>query len=102
MAHTLDTNICTKSLKLLADFWHLRILEELATTELRYCALQRALDDVNPATLTKKLQVLENEDIIERHEEAQGHHVSYALTKKGQASLPVLSAIKTFSDTLEK
>jgi len=89
---------CTESLKLLADFWHLRIIEALSLEgEQRFCELQRTLDNVNPATLTKKLGVLEEAKIISRRE-TNDQHVTYALTKRGTASLQVLTAIKKFSN----
>ncbi len=90
------TAICEANLRLLSDFWHLRIIEELASTPLRYCELQRALHDVNPATLTKKLGVLEGAGLIERSE-LHDQHVTYGLTKRGAAALPVLVAIKNFA-----
>ena len=57
---------CEKSLRLLGDFWTLRIIESLKDGKLRFCEIQRSVGNVNPATLTKKLQVLEQERFCSR------------------------------------
>jgi len=88
---------CTHSLKLLADFWNLRIIESLLHGEQRYCELQRSIGNVNPTTLTKKLTELEAAGLLARIENSSGHSVSYTLTTLGKDSLPVLEAIKSFS-----
>jgi DNA-binding HxlR family transcriptional regulator len=95
-----DTNrkICVESLKLLGDFWTLRIINALSDTEMRFCDLQRAVGNVNPATLTDRLKKLEDGKLISRKEEAFDKcSVSYSLTKKGLAALPVLEAVEQFS-----
>jgi DNA-binding HxlR family transcriptional regulator len=86
---------CEESLRLLADFWNLRIIEALAGDTLRYCEVQRAVGNVNPATLTKKLLELEKSGLVTRSEEHTA--VSYALTSLGKDALPVISAIDAFS-----
>lgn len=91
---------CEKSLRLLGDFWILRIIESLKDGRLRFCEIQRALGNVNPATLTKKLQVLEQKGLIEREEEAEHVAVRYGLTALGTKALPVVSAIDAFSKDL--
>jgi DNA-binding HxlR family transcriptional regulator len=93
---------CAKSLKLLADFWVLRILESLAPGRQRYCEIQRAVGNVNPTTLTKKLNMLEKTGLINRLPESGSTTVFYELTALGKNSLPILEAIKDFSHKLEK
>lgn len=88
---------CTTTLKLLADFWQLRIIAALASGPQRFCDLQRTLGNVNPATLTKKLSVLKKAGFISRNELPDEYHVSYALSPTGIHSLPVLAAIEKFS-----
>lgn len=90
---------CEKSLRLLADFWNLRIIEALKNGQLRYCEVQRAIGNLNPATLTKKLSELENAKLLKRTEDHAA--VSYELTTLGTQALPVLSAIDTFSKQLK-
>ncbi len=91
---------CEKSLRLLGDFWILRIIEALKDGRLRFCEIQRSVGNVNPATLTKKLQTLEQEGLVEREEEAEHVAVRYRLTDLGKKALPVVSAIDAFSKDL--
>lgn len=93
---------CTYSLKLLADFWVLRIVESLSNEKQRYCEIQRAVGNVNPTTLTKKLNQLEAAGLIKRLPETNTTSVFYELTTLGKSALPVLTAIKAFSSKLEK
>lgn len=97
-----EVTTCTESLKLLADFWTLRIIEALEKSELRFCEIQRAVGNVNPATLTKKLGILEEADIIIRREDTEHAAVAYRLSPLGTKALPVLAAIQTFSKKTSK
>lgn len=90
--------LCTDTLKLLGDFWTLRIIEVLRTHELRYCEVERALGTANPVTLTNRLQKLESAGIINRREEVKDKiSVSYSLTPLGHEALPILTALGNFS-----
>ena len=88
---------CVPSLKLLGDFWTLRIVDALSDGPLHYCVLQRAAGDVNPVTLTNKLKKLEEHGLVERNAESRTD-VSYELTKLGREILPVLSAVNKFAE----
>jgi DNA-binding HxlR family transcriptional regulator len=92
----------TKSLKLLGDFWSLRIIESLVAGAQRFCEIQRTIDNVNPATLTKKLTDLEKAKLIVRTEEAGGNTVHYELSPLGKDTVPVLKAINDFSKKYEE
>ena len=92
---------CEKSLRLLGDFWILRIIESLQDGKLRFCEIQRSVGNVNPATLTKKLHLLEQEALIEREEEKEHVAVRYGLTTLGKEALPVVFAIDAFSKKLQ-
>ncbi len=87
-------------LKLIADYWVLRIVEELhrADAPLRFCELQRLLEDVSPVTLTARLRVLDERGFVSRTEGAQSKtSVSYGLTDGGRRMLPVIQAISDFA-----
>lgn len=99
--NTKNTLTCTYSLKLLADFWVLRIVESLSNEKQRYCEIQRAVGNVNPTTLTKKLNQLETAGLIKRLPETNTTSVFYELTSLGKSALPVIGAIKAFSKKLE-
>lgn len=95
-------HICIRSLKLLGDFWTLSILAALDEGGLRYCALQRAIGNPNPVTLGNRLRRLQEAGLIARRPSLEDISVSYSLTDLGQAALPVVSAIDTFSRQLPK
>lgn len=98
---TPSTATCEQSLKLLGDFWILRIIEALKGGTLRYCEVQRRVGNVNPATLTKKLHILEEAGLVVRSEDATNIAVNYALTSLGKSAVPVLKAIQAFSKKQE-
>ncbi len=94
----LSNTTCIPSLKLLGDFWTLRIIDALSGGELRYCDLQRHAGDVNPVTLTDRLKKLQEKRIISRNEQSRGE-VTYQLTVLGIKVLPILDAVNDFSAT---
>lgn len=97
---TLDLNnkTCLPTLKLLGDFWSLRIIDSLSNGELRYCELQRMVGNVNPVTLTNRLKNLQDKKIISRRELSRAE-VVYSLTALGQKALPVLAAVNNFAQS---
>jgi DNA-binding HxlR family transcriptional regulator len=92
-----QSKTCLPSLKLLGDYWTLRIIDAISDCELHFCDLQRHVDNLNPVTLTDRLKKLEEAKLIKRDESSKTK-VSYRLTKLGVDILPVLDAINTFSN----
>lgn len=93
------TKICVPTLKLIADYWTLRIINALQNGEVRYCELQRQIDNVNPVTLTDRLKKLEDARLISRFEETLDKvSVTYTLTGLGREVLPIIRAINRFSE----
>ncbi len=92
--------VCTRSLKLLGDFWTLNIIGALRDGELRYCDLQRAAGGVNPVTLGNRLRKLQDAGLVIRNASVDDISVGYKLTELGEATLPVLDAVDTFSRML--
>jgi DNA-binding HxlR family transcriptional regulator len=95
-----DHSRCSQeALKLVADYWVLRIVEELSLAEdgLRFSALQRLLGGASPATLSNRLRRLEERSLVTR-EGANGKlSVVYALSESGRRVLPVIGAINDFA-----
>lgn len=86
------------TLKILGDFWVLRIIGALASGPLRYCEIERTLKNSNPVTLTNRLKKLEDHHYINRMAEVTDKQsVSYQLTSSGEAVLPIVTALKQFS-----
>jgi len=94
--------ICTRSLKLLGDFWTLNIIGALRGGELRYCDLQRAAGGVNPVTLGNRLRKLQDAGLVARNASDEDISVAYRLTDLGEEAIPVLMAVDTFSRKLPK
>ena len=93
-----DTGNCSDNLKLIGDYWTLRIIDALREGEQRFCQLQRDVDNLNPATLTDRLKNLETMRLIRRSEETQSKiSVTYSLTKRGKEVLLIINAINAFS-----
>jgi DNA-binding HxlR family transcriptional regulator len=88
-----------RALKLVADYWVLRIVEELSLADdgLRFSALQRALGGASPATLSNRLRRLEDETLIERNGLEGKLSVVYTLSRHGTYVLPVIRAINEFA-----
>ncbi len=88
-----------ESMKLVGDFWLLQVVDSLATGPLRFCEIERALPQINPVTLTNRLKKMEESKLVNRITEIQDKQsVSYALTDKGLAVLPIIESIKKLSD----
>jgi DNA-binding HxlR family transcriptional regulator len=97
-----EARCSTRALKVVADYWVLRIVEELDHSDgpLRFSALQRALGEPSPATLSNRLQRLEDEDLVTREEGTDGRaSVAYALSEKGRRVLPIIRAIDAFAES---
>jgi DNA-binding HxlR family transcriptional regulator len=99
----LTSKTCVPTLKLLGDYWTLRIIDALEPGELRFCEVQRMVDNLNPVTLTDRLKKLEDANLVNRSEETVDKiSVVYSLTHLGRETLPVLGAINTFSSKAKK
>jgi DNA-binding HxlR family transcriptional regulator len=91
----------SQSLKIFGDIWILSILNILAEVTQRFNELQRSLGPVSPTVLADRLKRLEQYGLImqEKHTIDQ-LSVTYRLTDKGQAIMPLLKSIETFARKL--
>ncbi len=93
-----SSTTCISTMKLLGDYWTLRIIDTLKSGETRFCDLQRSIDNVNPVTLTSRLKKLETAHLIVRSEKLPDKiAVSYSLSNLGREVLPVIMALDQFS-----
>lgn len=83
---------CKELLKLVGDFWTVRIVSALESDDLRFCAIERALGDSNPATLANRLKKLEQHGLIARR--VVGSDTLYTLTRNGMRLVPVFTDLK--------
>ncbi|MDN5275851.1 MAG: hypothetical protein JWN33_500 [Candidatus Saccharibacteria bacterium] len=88
---------CEASMKLLGDFWTLSIINALEPSTMRFCELQRELNNLNPVTLTSRLKKLEHAGIVARTELSEGISVNYSLTSLGKEAYSVVKALNRFA-----
>ncbi|AHB42783.1 cinnamoyl ester hydrolase [Candidatus Saccharibacteria bacterium RAAC3_TM7_1] len=96
---TLQTKqpICLPSLKILSDYWTLRVIDELSDgSALRFNQLERQLEGVNTATLSKRLKDMQESGLVTRTETSRAD-VAYSLTDLGMEAIPLLNAVNHFS-----
>jgi DNA-binding HxlR family transcriptional regulator len=79
--------------------WTLLLIRDLAEGRSRFCELERSLEGISPRTLSLRLRGLEEEGIVERHTFSEvPPRVEYALTKKGQALLPIVEDMRAYGE----
>lgn len=89
--------VCLPSLKILSDYWTLRIIDELSSGDpLRFNEIERRLETTNTATLSKRLKDMQDADLITRVEKSRAD-VTYTLTPLGYEAIPILNAVNHFS-----
>ncbi len=89
--------ICLPSLKILSDYWTLRIIDELSDDNtLRFNEIERRLEGVNTATLSKRLRDMQRSGLLTRIENSRAD-VTYSLTPLGNEAIPILKAVNHFS-----
>lgn len=101
---TLNTKqpICLPSLKILSDYWTLRLIDELSDgNTLRFNEIERRLVGVNTATLAKRLKDMQEAGLIFRNETSRAD-VAYGLTELGNQAIPLLHAVNHFSTHMSK
>ena len=99
VANCTDPVVFDEAMKLIGDFWTLRLIDAIRDDEVRFCEIERRVPDINPATLTGRLKKLEDAGVVDRLIETKDKQsVSYVLTERGRRILPVLESIKDFTD----
>jgi DNA-binding HxlR family transcriptional regulator len=94
-----SVSVFDEAMKLLGDFWTLRIVDAIRHDEVRFCEIERRLPAVNPATLSARLKKLEEQGLVSRTAETiDRQSVCYSLTPRGFKILPVLESIKKFTN----
>jgi DNA-binding HxlR family transcriptional regulator len=85
--------------RLLGDRWTLVLLRDLAEGPKRFSRLADASGGISPRTLTDRLRLMEGQGLVERKSFREiPPRVQYTLTPKGEATLPVIEALRTFGD----
>jgi DNA-binding HxlR family transcriptional regulator len=98
-----DTNQATKkaieprigciagTMEIIGNKWTALILRDLTKGSQRFCVLEKSVGNINPRTLSKRLDDLEAQGIITKQSFAEiPPRVEYTLTQKGHDLIPVL------------
>jgi DNA-binding HxlR family transcriptional regulator len=96
--HT-ECGVCATA-EILCSKWTAIIIRDLAEHNSRFCELERSLGGISPRTLSLRLRELEEHAIVERRTFAEvPPRVEYALTTKGRALTPIISAMRSYGET---
>ncbi|MCD9025072.1 winged helix-turn-helix transcriptional regulator [Cohnella silvisoli] len=81
-------------LTILDGKWNLLLLRELFNGTKRFGELRRSLHPISPKTLTDRLRMLEEQEIVTRTlYPGVPLHVEYELTERGQRLQPIFAAM---------
>lgn len=98
IANCSTADAMNSTMKLICDFWVLSIVDAIGDRELRFGEIEKSMP-ISPATLTNRLKKLEDQGVVVRHiETLDRQSVTYALTQRGKDILPIIVAIKRFSE----
>lgn len=101
--YSMDTDLTeiTKAAKIIGSKWTLLILNSLFNGTKRFGELQKELNNINPRTLSKRLQELEKEGYIKKKIFAEvPPKVEYSLMPKGHIFKNVVKAVKTCGEEM--
>lgn len=85
--------------KLLSGKWSILIMYNLDKGTLRFGELQRTMEGITQATLTKQLRMLEEFGLVNRYVYPEiPPKVEYSLTQLGKEFQPVLEQVRVWGD----
>lgn len=85
------------AMQIIGNKWTALILRDLFSGPKRFCELEKSVGNINPRTLSQRLDDLEKHGIISKQSFAEvPPRVEYTLTQKGQDLLPVLEQMATW------
>lgn len=79
------------AMQIIGNKWTALILRDLFSGPKRFCELEKSVGNINPRTLSQRLDALEEYGIITRESFAEvPPRTEYNLTPKGEDLLPIL------------
>ena len=79
------------SMQIIGNKWTALILRDLFSGPKRFCELEKSVGNINPRTLSQRLDDLEEYGIITKASFAEvPPRIEYTLTRKGEDLLPIL------------
>jgi DNA-binding HxlR family transcriptional regulator len=86
-------------MQIIGNKWTALILRDLATCEHRFCELEKSVGNINPRTLSQRLDELERHGIITKQSFAEvPPRTEYRLTDKGRDLIPTLRQMATWGE----
>jgi DNA-binding HxlR family transcriptional regulator len=86
-----DSDCISSAMEIIGSKWTALILHDLFSGPKRFCELERSISIINPRTLSRRLDDLEDHGIITKQCYAEAPpRIEYTLTKKGHDLLPIL------------
>lgn len=91
------------ALEILGDRWSSVILWNLNEKSQRFCELEESTGGINPRTLTARLKMLEEADLITREEfQEYPPRTEYTITKKGRDLKPIFTDMMSWAAKYSK
>src|ERR1700753_3117520 len=79
------------AMEIIGNKWTALILRDMFAGPKRFCELEKSVGNINPRTLSQRLDDLEAHGIITKQSFAEmPPRTEYSLTKKGEDLLPIL------------
>lgn len=85
--------------RILGDKWTPLLVHALAAEPLRFCELQKATRNINPRTLSARLNWLEQNNIVTKAPRLTAPpYAAYQLTEKGTDLVPILQSMALWGE----
>jgi DNA-binding HxlR family transcriptional regulator len=92
-----QTGCIAGAMEIIGNKWTALILRDLFSGPKRFCELEKSVGNINPRTLSQRLDALEDHGVITKQSFAEvPPRVEYTLTKKGEDLLPILKQMATW------
>jgi len=93
------TGCIAGAMEIIGSKWTALILRDLMTGAKRFCELEKSVGNINPRTLSQRLDDLEQHGIVTRQIFAEvPPRCEYTLTEKGYDLLPVLEKMAAWGE----
>src|SRR5919199_2520905 len=95
--HEAETCSVAACAEIIGAKWTAILVHDLSEGARRFSELEHSCCGISPRTLSERLRALEDEGIVVRRSYAESPpRVEYELTDKGEALLPIISAMREF------
>jgi len=87
------------AMEIIGNKWTALILRDLSAGAKRFSELEKSVGNINPRTLSQRLDDLETHQIITKESFSEmPPRITYTLTQKGQDLIPVLQQMAAWGD----